>query len=94
MTEAVMDKTAMEQAARNEFWNLDGQIRAVEAQLETINQERNLLVDEEAIMRAKLADIKKRKLAIVEGSNIVALAQERSRYAVFLKRKTGTRDKH
>lgn len=89
-----MDKSIMEQAARDQFWFVDSEIKKVEAELAVIDVERNALADEETDMRDKVRAIGQRKMALVNDSNMPELCRERSRYAVFLNRKTGTRDNH
>ncbi len=91
---ATMNKASMEQAARDEFWVLDGTIKATEAEIAVIDVERNALAEEEAVMRTKVRDIGVRKMKIVKNSSIAELTKERSRYAVFLNRKTGTKENH
>lgn len=93
-TTPVMDKAAMEQAARNQFWTVDAEIRKAQAKLKVCDTERNALADEETAMRAKVREIGARKQAIVKAANLVELCQERSRYAIFLNRKTGTKENH
>ena len=90
----VMDKAAMEQAARSQFWVVDAEIRKIQVDLAVVDVERNALADEEAAMRKKLRAFADRKQAIVRAGNLVELCQERSRYAIFLNRKTGTRENH
>ncbi len=93
-TAPVMDKATMEQAARNQFWAVDTEIREAQAAIKICDTERNALADEEAAMRVKVRAIGARKQAIIEAAGLVALCQERSRYAIFLNRKTGTRENH
>ncbi len=79
----------LDDAMRAQFWKLNAEIKAVEARLLPLINERNAMADAEALMREKAVDIGRRKRAIMAETNLVEMTQERSRCVQFLGGKTG-----
>ena len=79
----------IEKMMRARFWELDGRIKASQAKLKPLEDERDSLAAEEAALRAKVKAIQGRRQKIISDSRLVDLARERSGCSGFLKGKTG-----
>ena len=79
----------IEKLMRDRFWNLDDQIRAIQAKLKPLEDSRDALAEDEGKLRVQVKAIKERRQKIIAESHLVDLARERSGCSGFLKGKTG-----
>lgn len=89
-----MNADQMYAAARERFHELDAEVKEAEQGLLAFDDKLNEIAEQEAKIRAERQKIKEGKRRIIADSDMVAKAKERSRLAVFLDRKTGTREDH
>jgi len=81
--------TKIQNIMRARFWELDDMIKKVEARLKPIDDQRNEMAPEEALLRKKRNAITARKQKIIIETNLAEMAKERSGCSGFLKGKTG-----
>ena len=82
--------TKTQELMRARFWELDDKIEAVQqGKLKPLEDERNAMAVDEAILQRKIKANGKRRQQIIKSSGLQEMAKERSGCAGFLKGMTG-----